>query len=66
MCYGFYIQFVIRMAKMYIPLTKEEQQAKATKIAQRVCPLCPHDYDTGCKKCIWYLIMNGMIGEEEF
>lgn len=54
------------MAKPYIPLSKEEQQARATRIAQRICTLCRCDYETGCKKCIWYFIMNGMIGEEEF
>jgi hypothetical protein len=56
------------MAKPYIPLTQEEQQTKANNIARKKCPKCEcdMDYETGCKKCVWYLLMNQMIGEEEF
>jgi len=52
--------------KLYNPLTEKEQQDKANRIAQKICTGCRADYDTGCKKCIWYLLMNSMIGEEEF
>lgn len=55
----------MHMAKMYRPLTKGEQQDRATRLAQKKCPSCPHDYPD-CKECIWYLVMNAMIGEEEF
>lgn len=50
----------------YNPLTKREQQDKANKLATKVCSGCREDYETGCKKCIWYLLMNAMIGEEDF
>jgi hypothetical protein len=52
--------------KPYIPLTKKEQQKRANEIAQKVCFDCPKDYETGCKECIWYLLMNSMIGEGDF
>jgi hypothetical protein len=52
--------------KPYIPLTQKEQQDKADAIARKVCSECPKDYETGCKECIWYLLMNAMIGEDEF
>lgn len=54
------------MAKLYNPLTDQEQQDKANKIAQKVCTNCLNDYETGCKDCIWYLLMNSMIGEADF
>lgn len=55
------------MAKPYVPLTVPEQQDRANEIARKICSKCAnHDYETGCKKCIWYLLMNAMIGEEDF
>lgn len=65
------------MPKMYRPLTKSEQQDRATRLAQKICPSCPHDFKCGtdpktgkathgCEECIYYLIMNSMIGEVEF
>ena len=50
----------------YNPLTEEEAQAKANKIAQKVCPSCHNDYETGCQECPWYLLMNAMIDEADF
>jgi hypothetical protein len=52
--------------KPFIPLTVDEQQLKANEIARKTCSGCHKDYETGCKECIWYLILNAMIGEEEF
>lgn len=50
----------------YNPLTEEEAQAKANKIAIKVCPSCHGDYETKCKECPWYLLMNAMIDEADF
>lgn len=52
-------------SKPYNPLTDDEAQKKADRIAQEYCVGCPSDYPA-CKECIWYLIMNNIIGEEEF
>lgn len=63
-----FIEKVICMAhKPYIPLTNDEQQAKANEIARKFCPNsnCNHDYPS-CRKCWVYLIMNEMIGEDFF
>lgn len=47
--------------KPYNPLSKEEQQKRADRIAQRYCISCDGDYETKCKSCVWYLIMNSML-----
>lgn len=52
--------------KPYNPLTKKEQQEKADKVAQNICIYCDGDYESKCKKCIWYLLMNSIIGENEW
>jgi hypothetical protein len=53
--------------KSYIPLTKKEQQEKANKIARKTCPQCMYKNDYAiCQKCIWHMLMNAMVGEEEF
>jgi hypothetical protein len=54
------------MARPYNPLTKAEQHKKAMEVARKFCPNCGGDYETKCRTCIWYLIMNNIIGEEEF
>lgn len=56
----------MRKSIPYIPLTKIEQQDKANRISQKICTDCSNDYETGCKKCIWYYLFNEMIGEGDF
>ena len=61
----------------FIPLTRAEQQERATEIARKNCPRCPHDFGCktdpktgksthGCERCWIYLILNEMIGQQYF
>ena len=53
------------MASPYLgSLTKGERQDKANKMAREKCMICSKDYQNGCTQCIWYYIMNEMVGEQ--
>jgi hypothetical protein len=46
----------------YSPLNEDEAQRRANNVARVHCVPCNGDYESKCKNCIWYKLMNEIVG----